>query len=200
MEASRSVGRAVPLKGWLDELLVIVLVIVALILGWALKSWVQGQTVSFTSDDGVVSLRYPADWLEQVNKGALLAVSDVRAEGVFKPAFSVAARELNPDFPLTPRELVVTMSVQRAEELTGYRVLSVDPATVDGIEATTVSYAYVAEPAGSLQQTLPVVVEAVDWVVIHEDKAYVFTFAAESANFAQEERTFNSILASVELE
>jgi hypothetical protein len=197
MEATRSVGRAAPLKGWLDELLVIVLVIVALTVGWAVKGWVQGQTVSFATDDGALSLRYPADWLEQVNKDALLTVSDLRGEGVFKPTFSVAATEMNPDLPLTPHDLIVTNSLRKAEELTAYRILATDSGMVDGMEAGKVNYAYVVESAGS-PQSIPVVVEAVDWVVIHQGKAYISTFAAEAESFAQEEETFNSILTSVD--
>jgi hypothetical protein len=196
MQATKSVGRATPLKGWLDELLVLVLVIVALIIGWALKGWVQGQMVSFTTEDGALSLRYPADWLEQINKDALLTVSDIRGEGAFKPMFSVATREMNPDFPLTPSDLVVTMSLRKAEELTAYRILSTDSGTVDGMEASKVTYAYMVEPAGS--HSIPTVVEAVDWVVIHQDKAYILTFAATADNYAQEEGTFNSILATLD--
>jgi hypothetical protein len=198
MEAARSVGRTAPLKRWLDELLVVALVVVALVIGWAMKGWVEGQTIPFTSEDGMLSLRYPADWLEQINKDALLSVSDIRGEGAFKPMFSVTTREMDPDFPLTLNDLVLTMSLRKAEELTAYRILSTDSGTVDGVEATKVSYAYVAEPTGGVQQSVPVVVEAVDWVAISQSNAYVLTFAATATNFGQEEGTFNSILASVD--
>jgi hypothetical protein len=186
------------LKGWLDELLVIVLVIVALLLGWALKAWVVGKTVTFTSDDGSVSLRYPARWLGQVDKETLLTVSDVRQEGAFKPTFSLSMREMNPDFPVTQNDLLVTLSVAKAGELTAYRVLSVDQATVGGQTASTMTYAYVAEPAGAPQSGLPVVVQAVDCVVTREGEAYVFTFATLAERFERDEVIFRSILGSVD--
>jgi hypothetical protein len=200
MVDTASVRRATALKGWLDELLIVVLVIVALLLGWALKAWVVGQTVSFTSDDGSVSLRYPARWLDQVDKDALLTVSDVRQEGVFKPTFSLSTREINPDFPLTQNDLLVTLSVAKAEELTAYRVLSVDPATVDGQTASTMTYAYVAEPAGAPQNAMPAVVQAVDCVVTYEGEAYVFTFATLAEHFGRDEAIFRSILGSVDFD
>jgi hypothetical protein len=198
METTTSVGRTGPLKGWWDELLVVVVVVVALLLGWALKGWVQGQTVSFTSDDGVVSLSYPDRWLEQIDKEALVTASDVRAEGAFKPFFSLRVREMDPGRPLTESDLLVALSLDRAEGLTAYRVLSVGQGTVGGLEASSVEYAYVAEPAGGIQASVPVVVEAIDWVVIRESKAYILTFAAMADRFAEEEGAFNSILRSVD--
>jgi hypothetical protein len=198
METTTSVGRTVPLKGWWDELLVVVVVVVALLLGWAFKGWVQGQTVSFTSDDGVVSLSYPDRWLEQIDKEALVTASDVRAEGAFKPFFSLRVREMDPGRPLTENDLLVALSLDRAEGLTAYRVLSVGQGTVGGMEASSVEYAYVAEPAGGIQASVPVVVEAIDWVVIRESKAYILTFAAMADRFAEEEGAFNSILRSVD--
>ncbi|HUW94174.1 MAG TPA: hypothetical protein VMW58_00155 [Anaerolineae bacterium] len=198
MEHAKSISRATPLKGWLDELLVVILVFVALLLGWAVKGWVEGQTVSFTSDDGAISLRYPARWLEQVDKSALLTVRDVRREGAFKPTFSLSTRGMNPDFPLTHNDLLVTLSIARGDELTAFRVLSLDPGTVGGKEASTMTYAYVAEAAGGSQAAVPVVVQAADSVAIHEGRAYIFTFAALAEHFEREQETFRSMLAGVD--
>jgi hypothetical protein len=199
MEASTSVRRSVPLKGWWDEVLVVALVIVALLLGWAFKGWVLGQMVTFTSDDGAVSLSYPDRWLEQVDKETLVTARDVRAEGLFKPTISLRSREMDPEFPLTENELLATLALNRGAELTAYRVLSVDQGTLGGLEASKVTYAYVAEPAGGSQGSIPVVVQAIDWVVIHEGRAYILTLAAEADRFADEEGAFNSTLASFHL-
>jgi hypothetical protein len=188
----------VPLKGWLDELLVVALVIVALLLGWAIKGWVQGQMVTYTTDDGAVSLSYPDRWLEQSDKEALVAASDVRGAGAFKPSFSLRTREMDPDYPLTENDLLVALSLERAENLTAYRAVSVEEGVVGGLEASKVTYAYVAEPVGGLQASVPVVVQAVDWVVIHEGKAYILTFAAMADQFAEQDGVFSSILASVD--
>jgi hypothetical protein len=199
MEATTSIRRSVPLKGWWDELLVVALVIVALLLGWAFKGWVLGQMVTFTSDDGAVSLSYPDRWLEQVDKETLVTASDVRGEGPFKPTFSLRMREMDPEFPLTENDLLASLSLDRGGELTAYRVLSVDQGELGGLEASKVTYAYVAEPASGSQSSMPVVVQAIDWVVFHEGRAYILSFAAAADRFADEEGAFNSILASVDL-
>ena len=198
MEAVTSIRRGNPLKSWLDEFLVVVLVIAALVVGWTIKARVEGQTVPFSTEDGALSLRYPDRWLEQVDKATLLTVSDIREEGAFKPEFSVTAREMNPDFPLTQSDLVVTLSIAKAEQLTAYRVLNVEEGLVGDLEASKMVYAYVVEPAGGPQNVIPAVVEAVDYVVIYEGRAYVFTFAAPAEHFEGQVGSFHSILASVE--
>lgn len=198
METTRSVQRVIPLTGWLNELLVILVVVVALLLGWVVKVRIQGQTVTFTSDDGAVGLQYPARWLQQADKDTLLTVSDVRAEGWYKPRLSLTTRQMNPNYPLTANDVIVALSVQRAQELTGYRVLDVDQGTVGGLSASRLTYAYVSEPEGGLQVGLPVVVEAVDWVAIREGTAYVLTLSAAAEEFSRQAGAFRSIVASVD--
>jgi hypothetical protein len=200
MEGAKSVRRAMPLKGWLDELLVVVLVCVALLAGWVVKSWVQGQTVFFASDDGAVSLRYPARWMEQVDKNTVLTVRDVRREGAFKPTFSLSTREMDPDYPLTQNDLLVSLSIAKGDELTAFRVLSIEPGLVGGKEASTMTYAYVAETASGPGASVPVVVEAADCVVIHQGRACIFTFATLAEHFEQEQGDFRSLLATVKFE
>lgn len=200
MEATRSVRKAIPLKGWLDEAAVILVVFVALLLGWVVKSWVQGQTATFSSDDRVLTLQYPARWLQHTDKDTLLTVSDVRAEGWFKPRFSVTTKEMNPQYPLTASDVLVSLSVQRAQELTAYRVLTTEEGTVDGLSASGLTYAYVGEPQEGFQPGIPTVVEAVDWVVLREGKAYVFSFAAPAQDFPHLAGTLSSLLASVDFQ
>jgi len=105
---------------------------------------------------------------------------------------------MNPDFPLTHNDLLVTLSIARGDELTAFRVLSLDPGTVGGKEASTMTYAYVAEAAGGSQAAVPVVVQAADSVAIHEGRAYIFTFAALAEHFEREQETFRSMLAGVD--
>jgi hypothetical protein len=200
MESIRAEQKAIPLKGWLAEAMVILVVAVALLLGWVLKSWVQGQTATFSSDEGVLTLQYPARWLQHTEKDTLLTVSDVRAEGWFKPRFSVTTKDMNPEYPLTATDVLVSLSVQRAQKLTAYRILTTEEGTVDGLSASGLTYGYVSEPDQSLQLGIPVVVEAVDWVVLREGKGYVFTFSAPAKDFPHLAGTLSSLMASVDFQ
>jgi hypothetical protein len=106
--------------------------------------------------------------------------------------------DAHPDYPLIQNDLPVMLSVRRAEELTAYRVLSMDQAMVDGLKAGKVEYTYVVEPAGGPRNSLPVVVEEAAYVVIREGRAYILTFAAMAEHFAEVEGVFDPVLATVD--
>jgi hypothetical protein len=107
---------------------------------------------------------------------------------------------MDPDYPLTQNDLMAMLSLSRAEELTSFRVLGTDQSMVDGVEARRVEYAYVVEPAGGVQNSLPTVVEAADYVLIHEGRAYILTFASEADSFEEAKGVFGAIIASVDFQ
>lgn len=180
---------------------VIGLFAVALIAGWGLKSWAEGKATTFTAPDATLSLRYPASWAPQAEKGTLLAVRDLKSEGTFKATFSVASRELDPEAMKPVQEMVEPFAAEKGQDLTAFRILEVDDTEVDGREAVRISYAYVDEPTeGPFQTSLPVMVQGVDVLVTHGSNLFVFTFAAPAATFPQQTEILDAILHSVNLE
>ena len=176
-------------------------VVVVLVAGWALKTWVEGQATIFTDLDASLSLRYPASWTPQAKKGMLLSIRDLQSEGTFKAMFSVAVRELEPMAVEPVQELVEPFTEEKGQELTAYRVLEISETEVDGLEAARISYAYVDEPTeGPFQTSLPVVVRGVDVLVTHGSNLYAFTFAAPVTTFSQQAEILEAILDSVNLE
>jgi hypothetical protein len=179
---------------------VIGLFVVALIAGWGLKSWAEGQATTFTALDATLSLAYPTSWAPQAEKGALLSIRDLQSEGRFKTTFSVTSRELDPTAIKPAKDLVEPFTAERAQDLTAYRVLEVSDTKVDGNEAAKISYAYEEEPADNpFQTSLPVVVQGVDVLVTHGSNLYVLTFAAPATTFSQQAEVFNTILDSVKM-
>jgi hypothetical protein len=175
--------------------------ILALLAGWALKSWVEGKATTFSDRDAALSLAYPASWAPQAVKGTLLSIRDLRSEGRFKSSFSVAVRELEAAGSAPVQDMVEPFTEERGEELTAYRVLEVRDMEVDGVPAVSISYAYIDEPSESpFQTSLPVVVHGTDVLVSHGTRLYVFTFAAPATTFAQQAGTLDWILASVDLQ
>jgi hypothetical protein len=199
----------------LTEWLVISLVILALIAGWALKVSIQGQTATFASE--ALSARYPVDWLLGKDEEALFTVTDPDSLSTFKTTFSA---RLEPVGEMEEKEYVFKVEgvdasvkplgqvtglnaaiMRRNKELKEYNILSTEETTLMGHEALAIEYAYVDSPrAGwATGASLPVVVQAVDTVTIKGDQVYVFTYAADANIFAQEKDTLVAILKSVSL-
>jgi hypothetical protein len=131
----------------------------------------------------------------------LLTVQDLRSQDPFKPTFSVEVRELDPETTRPVQEMVVPFTVERGQELTGYRVLDIAETRIDGAEAAQITYTYVDYGAEShLQSALPVVVKAVDVLLIRQVQLYALTFAAPAATFGQQSSTLDDILDSVDLD
>lgn len=183
------------------DALVIGLFAVALIAGWGLKTWAEGKATMFTALDANLTLRYPASWASQAEKGTLLSIRDLQSEGTFKATFTVEARELDPTAIKPVQDLIEPLTEERGQEHTAYRVLEKSDTEVDGTEAVRISYAYVDEPiAGPFQTSMPVIVQGVDVLVVHGSNLYVFTFAAPATTFSQQAATLDAILNSVNLE
>lgn len=183
------------------DAMVIGLVILAFGASLTLKSLVLGQRASFADPDSHVSLQYPASWVPYTEKGTLLSIRDLRSQGRFKVTFSLEVTDLEPEAIRPVQEMVVPSTVERGQELMGYRVLEIDETLIDGSEAAEITYTYVDYAVEShLQSTLPVVVKAVDVLVIHQDKLYVLSFAAPAATFEEQSSTLDAILNSVDFD
>ena len=203
----------------LTEWLVIGLVILALIVGWVLKASIQGQTATFASE--TLSVRYPVDWLLGKDEDTLFTVTDPDSLSTFKTIFSTRVEPLEEvkeeeyvfkvegvDASVKPLGEVTGLNaaanrlvMRRNKNLKEYNVLSARETTLMGWEALAIEYAYVDSPrAGwATAPSLPVVVQAVDTVIVQGDQVYVFTYAADANIFAQEKDTLASILESVRL-
>ncbi len=180
---------------------VIGLIVLLLIGALGLKAWAEARASVVTNLDPSLSVRVPASWSDQSEKGTLLSIRDLQSEGTFKVRFSVTAKELDPTALLPIQQLAEVYAEARGEELTSFRVLDISDADLDGLEAAEITYAYVASPPGSsLGAGLPVVVQGVDILVIHANKLYVLRFAAPASTFSNQRATLDAILESVSFE
>jgi len=186
------------------EWVVVVVVAVALLIGWLLKTSVESRTVTFSNPD--LTLSYPATWLREMGAAeeeVVLKVSDVRSGSLYRTHLTIQVTDAPPQVrqegvdPMT--SMVAAWTFQRGQELEGYRVLSTEAVEVDGIGGTRIDYAYVSDPIASpYRKALPVVVEAVDYLLPYQDKVYVVTLAADGDRFEQESSSFEAILGSVD--
>lgn len=198
---------AMPVKGVKrqePEWVVVAVVAIALLLGWLLKSWVESRTTTFSNSD--LTLSYPATWLRELGEpqqGVLFTAQDVRSGSLYATHLSVwvadalpQVRQENVDPTLSA---VTAWTFQRGQELEGYRVLGTEAARVDNIDGVRIDYAYVSDPIASpYRRALPVVVEAVDYLLPYQGKLYVITLAADASRFEQEAGQFEGLLRRVD--
>lgn len=188
------------------EWLVVVVVVVALVAGWLLKTVVEAGTSEYVGPD--LSLSYPDTWVRETDHdtGVIFSASDMRSGSLYRTNITILSTETLPALPLdapaamdkmTPA--ITAWSFERGQELTAFRVLETGPARIGGREGAVLHYAYVSEPLASpFRQALPVVVEAMDYLVPAGDRTIVLTVAADGAQFQEANaRWFQPILSSV---
>ena len=143
------------------DLGVAAVVIVALLLGWLLRSYTLSRTVAFQDSDSGLSLHYPAVWgVSDSLQDVALKVEDPFTDSAYKTNLTVETRELDPRNPPTLQEFVDRRVTQKGN-LTGYHFIGEQDTTVDGEKARQITYAYTVQPIDQPRRvSLPVVVVA----------------------------------------
>lgn len=182
------------------EWLVVLTVIVAIVLGWALTSALAAQTHAFNAEG--ISLRYPADWQVSTAEGPQDNLLRVGGYYGARTELSVRVlRKLDPAAPIMLEDAVTQRSFEAAQNLPMYRALSSKRAAVGGKPAIMVNYAYVHDPgASAYQDALPTVMIGRDYIVAHAGKVYLFSMEAQASDFdAHDKQYFQRIVNSIRL-
>lgn len=182
------------------DLGVALVVIVALLLGWLLRSATLSRTVAFQDPETGLSLKYPAAWgVADSLQDVLLKVENPLADSAYKTNLIVEARELDPQNPPTLQEFVDRRVAQKSS-LTGYHFIGESDTTVDGQKARQITYAYVVQPIDQARRvSLPVVVVARDYIVEGPTRVYYLTVAAPEVDSDAASARLNEIIQSVNL-
>jgi hypothetical protein len=180
----------------LAEWLVLVVTLAALVIGWGMKSYVENQTAVAQADG--ITLTYPANWVRGKVDEELLKLYDPNADSTVETFLTIRSEPVTADQHLN--FLVNSHVLHMSQEKGQLVVLETDySATLAGRPARTVHYAYAVTPRAGLAVTAakPVVMEAVDTLVLEGDQLYIFTFAADAALYSQEEANRQAIMGSV---
>ncbi len=189
---------------WRSDVAVVVCLAAALVAGWFFKGAVQGQRQ--TIEDPLTGLRLsvPATWqADQDVPNVILAASDGHSASTFKTKLTVVSRQIDASAGLNADQIVERVVQQHEGELLGYHLLAIEPVSeVAANPAQMISYAYVVQPESvdrPFQASLPVVVQAADYLVFTADRYYILTFAGDSQDFDGQTQVFEQILKSVSL-
>ncbi len=179
---------------------VAVVVIVALLVGWLLRSYTLSRTISFQDPDSGLSLKYPAAWgVSDSLQDVLLKVGNPSTDSAYKTNLTVEARELDPQNPPTLQEFVDRRVTQK-ENLTGYHFIGEQDTTVSGQKARQITYAYTVQPIDQPRRvSLPVVVVAREYIVEGKDRVYYITVAAPEVDVDAASARLGEIIQTVNI-
>ena len=183
---------------WKKDIGVALVVAVALLGGLLLHNQSVGRTAAFQDKASGFSISYPATWgAAETLKELMLKVEDQRTDSAFKTSLAVEKRGLDLQSPPTLQQLVDRRVAQQGT-LIAFHLLSSREETVAGAKAMRQEYAYVVQPIDqSRRASVPVVVHAVDYIVITKANAYFITLAAPEGSFDAASGTFDEIIESV---
>lgn len=179
---------------------VAIVVFIALAIGLFLRMQTTTRATTFQDQSTGFRITYPATWgsVESL-QAALLKVENPRTDSAFKTSLTVESRDLDPASPPTLQDLVDRRVAQRGT-LTGYHFLSSNPAMVGNAKAMRQEYAYTVQPIDQPRRaSLPVVVHAIEYVVLAKDSAYYITLAAPENEFDGARAEFEQIIQTVQL-
>jgi len=178
--------------------LVILLVILALAGGWALKVSAENQTVPYLLDGLHLNLSSGERIAGMVN-----GVRSVELAGSFGATrFEVRNQPLQGVISIPQALLAASdaLTLERARTFTAYHTLEVDETLLLGEIGLLVSYVFVEEDPNALSQQLPVVMRGEDRLSLLNGHLLIFTVQAEQSRFAAAQGRFQSLCDSAWLE
>ncbi len=200
---SRTIERQgfAPVRMLPKDLGVALALLLALTLGGLLRYyWVDGNTRTFQDPGSPFRLAYPRTWASVAapeGEGALLRVEDPLTDSAFKTTLTVEGREIDPASPPTLQTLV-DRRIEQHGALAAYRLLASDEATVDGARGARLEYGYVVQPIDAPRRaSLPVVVQAREYVIVAPDRTYYITLAAPQHEYEAALARFERIIDGV---
>jgi hypothetical protein len=183
------------------DLGVAIVVLVALALGLGMRFQVEGRTKQFQDPNSPFRMSYPAAWgFADSLQDVLLKVEDPSADSAFKTAMTIESRELDPASPPTLQDLI-DRRVEQRSGLTGYHFLANTDTTVGGAKSAQIEYAYIVQPNDEPRRaSLPVVVQAREYIIVGKERTYYVTLSAPENAFAEASAQFERTIRTVQLQ
>jgi hypothetical protein len=178
------------------NMLVVVVAVVGLSIGLLIKNQAVSSTVPFRDLAAGILAQYPERWLLDTGGEYVFRVQDPESPG-FRTTLQVDVVSIGED--AAARNIIDTLTLERAQTLAAYRILRNVPYTLpDGESATYLDYAFVSAENNPFLESLPVVVRGVDIISIKRGQAIVVTFRVEADQFDEEFWRLEQFLASLE--
>jgi hypothetical protein len=180
-----------------NSYLAIVLALMMLFLGLALRNSALSATQTFEDLEAGVRAQVPDGWLLDAESDEyVFRVQDPDALP-FKTTLQVSVLTVGPD--ATPNLVLDMLFLERAPRFSNYGEISRSDETLRGDPAKRMVYAFVQYERNPFQATVPIVVQGVDVVVLRRGQAVIITYREESASFEKNVYRFENLLQTVEI-
>jgi hypothetical protein len=175
------------------EISVILLTIIALALGWWLKTSVENRGLAFSNAG--ISAETPSGWLVSKASGEeVLHVTDRTSRG-FGTTYTIEKKAVAADADIG--QITGLLTLERGNNLTAYRVLKQQEVTVAGQQGAEIEYVYVESAANLTHAVLPAVVHGLDYVFVQNGKAVIVGYRADQSAYETDLGRFLRFLLSV---
>jgi RsiW-degrading membrane proteinase PrsW (M82 family) len=174
------------------------MVLIALLIGWMLKTSAENLTRLFQSPSAGMSLNYPASWVLGTEEGVLVRLTDPHVASTFVTRFTARVADSgDKDIAVLTKD----WTFRQASALYCFRVLAISP-QAEGKSAVTIQYAYLAEPRAGLDSSppLPVVVVGEDVLLLKGTRLYILSINADQLLFPQLRDRWTALVSSVRFE
>jgi hypothetical protein len=174
--------------------IVIVVFVVALILGWVVKTVAENRYVDYS--DGTIQVRYPEGWiLLEVESPVIFQAAD-KPTGV-RTALIIEQRPLATSAARPLSVLLQTLTLERGSSWMAYRVLETqEGVTIAGWTATHVAFSYVETNPNPFMETVPVVMRGADYMIPDGEQVLIFTVVAPESEYDQAQRYLEDFVRS----
>jgi hypothetical protein len=184
------------------EWLVWALVAGMIVIGLLVRTIFVARTVEITA--GNLSVAYPADWISMTTEDPYDVLA--RSEPMMSDPFPANVRITQ--LPVTEvsttadslDDFALKWSDRQTEDLVGYRVLSIEPVSVQGTDAAQINYAYIAEPLLGGPSAMPVVARGQDILIRQDATLTVVRFVADADAYDGLTATWQHILGSLKMQ
>lgn len=175
--------------------LALAMAVMAFLLGLNRQNAALNRKTFYNDEQTGISVAYPLNWLLDKRGDYVFRVRDMAQAG-FKTTFQVALIPTGDD--VRARNVADRLALSRAQTLTDYAVLSIEPFTMpNGDEASAVLYTYVTRETSPFLEGIPEVVVGYDVLTLARGQALVISYREEASQYEARFGLFTDFIRSL---
>ena len=180
----------------LNSIFAIVIALGMLMLGLNYRSGALNATIFFEDQINGIQAQLPANWLLDTEGDTYILRAENLGDGTFNTQIQIAVQTVGEN--AVPRNIVDQLNVQGPALFANYDSLEIKDIPLGEDVATQITYSFVASETNPFLESVPVVVQGIDVVVIRGNQAIIFTFRDDRITFDENRIFFDRFLTTVE--